>query len=160
TWPKSKVRRRRKSKNQFRLSSLAALLCLSGCIGATAAPSEYFGIHVLDEATGRGVPLVELTTVNRISLWTDTAASIAFNEPGLMRQEVFFHVRSYGYEYPRDGFDNRGIKLKAEAGRTVEIKLKRLNIAERLYRITGAGIYRDSWLLGRKPPTKQPMLTG
>ncbi|MEO6435272.1 MAG: hypothetical protein ABIP55_05870, partial [Tepidisphaeraceae bacterium] len=29
---------------------------------------------------------------------------------------------------------------------------------ERLYRVTGAGIYRDSVLVGRKPPIKQPLL--
>src|SRR5207244_1497931 len=30
--------------------------------------------------------------------------------------------------------------------------------AQRLYRITGAGIYRDSVMVGRKPPIEQPLL--
>src|SRR5436190_11746505 len=33
----------------------------------------------------------------------------------------------------------------------------RVNIAERLYRITGAGIYRDTILLGKTPPVDQPL---
>ena len=56
---------------------------------------------------------------------------------------VFFHVSSPGYEYPKDFFDNRGVKLHPLPGGHAEVKLKRLQIAERLYRVTGAGIYRD-----------------
>ena len=35
-----------------------------------------------------------------------------------------------------------------------------MNVAERLYRITGAGVYRDSVLLGKHVPTKAPVLNG
>src|SRR5262249_13638775 len=38
------------------------------------------------------------------------------------------------------------------------LKIKRLNIAERLYRVTGAGIYADSVLVGDKPPLREPLL--
>ena len=73
-------------------------------------------------------------------------------------QEVFFHVASHGYEFPKDGFGYRGVRLKPDAGGEATVKIKRINIAERLYRITGGGIYRDTVLLGRKPPTSQPVL--
>jgi len=53
-----------------------------------AATNDYFKIAVVDEQTGRGVPLVELRTVNNIALWTDSNGIIAFEEPGLMDQEV------------------------------------------------------------------------
>jgi hypothetical protein len=33
-----------------------------------------------------------------------------------------------------------------------------LNVAERLYRMTGEGIYRDSVVLGRQPPINQPLI--
>jgi hypothetical protein len=33
-----------------------------------------------------------------------------------------------------------------------------LNIAERLYRVTGGGIYRDTAMLGREAPTRKPLL--
>jgi hypothetical protein len=40
------------------------------------------------------------------------------------------------------------------------LPLRRLNIAERLYRITGEGIYRGSILVGQPVPIKQPLLNG
>jgi hypothetical protein len=129
--------------------------------GATlAATNEYFAIRVVDDQTGRGVPLVELRTVNKAAWWTDSNGLVAFDEPGLMNLEVFFHISSPGYEYPRDMFDNRGVKLQTTRGGTATIKLRRLNLAERLYRITGQGIYRDSVLLGQPVPLRQPLLNG
>jgi len=112
----------------------------------------------VDGATGRGIPLVEFETVNRLRFITDSAGRIAFSEPGFMGREVFFSVRSHGYEFPKDGFGFRGVRLVTKPGDRAEIKLKRLNIAERLYRITGEGLYRDSVLLGKKPPIAEPLL--
>ncbi len=125
-----------------------------------ATANEYFAIHVVDEGTGRGVPLVELRTTHEVAWWTDSNGIVAFDEPGLMGLEVFFHVNSPGYEFPADMFGNHGLKLKTVPGGVATIRLKRLNIAERLYRITGAGIYRDSVLVGHPVPTKQPLLNG
>ena len=45
--------------------------------------ATYFTIRVVDEQTGRGVPLVELRTVNGIRLFTDSNGIVAFHEPGL-----------------------------------------------------------------------------
>ena len=45
-------------------------------------------------------------------------------------------------------------------GKSAKLKIKRINIAERLYRITGEGIYRDSVLAGRAVPIRQPLLNG
>ncbi len=127
---------------------------------ARAGAGDYFEIQVVDSETGRGVPLVELSTVNHAAWWTDSAGRVAFNEPGLMGLEVYFHVRSPGYEFPEDGFHNRGVKLKPVAGGKSVIQLKRLNIAERLYRVTGQGIYRDTVLLGHPAPLQNPTLNG
>jgi hypothetical protein len=77
-----------------------------------------------------------------------------------MDLEVFFHVSSPGYEYPKDMFNNSGLKLKTTRGGSAKIQLKRMNIAERLYRITGQGIYRDSLLVGRPVSLKRPVLNG
>ena len=127
---------------------------------ATAALGgpEYFGVRVVDAQTGRGVPLVELRTVSHISYVTDSAGLVAFHEPGLLNRAVFFHVRSHGYESPRDGFDQPGLQLETAPGKIMEIKLQRRNIAERLYRLTGEGIYRDSVLLGQPVPIREPLL--
>ena len=147
-----------------RLSILSALLLgLQLCaLGQTAQSSSsgWFAIRVVDAETGRGVPLVELETVNHLRFYTDSNGTVAFREPGLMDRQIFFHVRSHGYEYPKDGFGYRGVRLKSTPGTEAVLKLKRLNIAERLYRVTGAGIYRDSRLLGRSVPIEQPLLNG
>ncbi len=73
-----------------------------------APPKHYAEIRVLDAATGRGVPLVELETVNGLTFVTDNAGRVAFHEPGLMGREVFFTVRSHGYEAKKDGFGFAG----------------------------------------------------
>jgi hypothetical protein len=117
---------------------------------ALAAPPQPFAITVMDEQTGRGVPLVELRTTNNLRYVTDNAGVIAFDEPGLMGTDVFFHVAGHGYEYPKDGFGYRGVRLTPKPGGTATIKVKRLNIAERLYRITGDGLYAESVKAGAK----------
>ncbi len=127
---------------------------------AQADPRDYFRITVVDADTGRGVPLVELKTTNEVRFWTDSNGIVAINEPDLMGQKVYFHIRSDGYEYSKDMFGNRGVAFQVTRGGQEQIKLKRLNIAERLYRITGAGIYRDSVLVGALVPLKQPLLNG
>lgn len=120
--------------------------------------ASLFEIHVVDEQSGRGVPLVELEMVNRATYITDSAGRAAINEPGMEGQTVFFYVRSHGYEYPKDGFGITGARVKLEQGGRQQLKLKRLNIAERLYRNTGEGIYRDSVLLGHGAPIANPLL--
>lgn len=136
------------------------LLVTGGHRDALAAASRFFVIQVIDEQTGRGVPLVLLETVNKIPFWTDSLGRIAFEEPGLMGRETFFHVHSDGYEYPADGFGFRGVRLTPRAGREATIRLQRTNIAERLYRITGQGIYRDTVLAGLPAPLREPVLNG
>ena len=85
---------------------------------AHASAADYAEIRVLDAATGRGVPLVELETVNGLLFVTDNAGRVAFHEPGLMGREVFFTVRSHGYEVKKDGFGFAGAKSRrGRAGR-------------------------------------------
>lgn len=128
---------------------------------AASSSGAPFAIVVVDEQTGRGVPLVELRTVNQLSWWTDSCGVVAFNEPGLMDNgEVYFRVESPGYDFPKDMFGNRGVRLKPTPGGAATLKIHRVNIAERLYRVTGEGIYRDSILTGRSVPTKRPLLNG
>jgi hypothetical protein len=132
----------------------------AGALPSSADPpkTDYFGIKIVDQDTGRGVPLVELRTVNNISYYTDSAGLVAFHEPGLMGRKVFFFVQSHGYDFPKDGFGFAGTALDVKEGGHAELKVKRINIAERLYRITGEGIYRDSILLGEPTPIRQPLL--
>lgn len=142
----------------FPSGKIAPLLVAAGLAGAAEDP--WFAIKVVDQDTGRGVPMVELETVNHIRRLTDSNGYVAFHEPGLMGSNVFFHVRSHGYEFRKDGFGFRGARLKTTSGGEKTIRIKRLNVAERLYRITGAGIYRDSLLLQKPVPLKSPALNG
>lgn len=137
--------------------SFLALVAMSTAIASAAAP--YYSIRVVDADTGRGVPLVYLKTTFEGQYVTDSAGYVAFHEPGLMNgDDVWFEVKSYGYETPAGAFGVHGVALKPQPGKLAEIKLKRTQIAERMYRLTGYGIYRDSVLLGLKPPIKQPLL--
>jgi hypothetical protein len=61
-------------------------------LGAQPA-RECFVISVIDEATGRGVPLVELRTTAKQRYYSDSNGLIALTEPGLMNREVFFEVK-------------------------------------------------------------------
>lgn len=125
---------------------------------AASDPSDYFKITVVDEETGRGVPLVELKTTSGVRYYTDSNGIVAFYEPGLMDQVVYFHIKSHGYEFPEDGFGYRGMALKVTKGGNALIKIKRINVAERLYRITGGGIYHHSLLVGHPAPIRYPVL--
>ncbi len=142
-----------------------SLFCVIVAIFSTSQPcwsipSEYFAIQVVDDTTRLGIPLVELRTVNEICHLTDSNGWVAFLEPGLMDQEVFFYVSSPGYEFPADGFGYHGKRLKVRPGQQATIAMKRINIAERLYRVTGQGIYRDTELLGHPTPIPHPQLNG
>ena len=138
-------------------STLAFILIGEAGPSAAAAP-DLFEIQVIDQATGRGIPLVELKTVSDMRFITDSAGRVALLEPGWFGKSVYFHLRSDGYDVRKDGFGFSGIKLNVRRGGKATVELKRSNIAERLYRVTGDGIYRDSVLLGYKSPINQPLL--
>lgn len=117
--------------------------------------TKWAEIRVVDEASGLRVPLVELETVNGLRFVTDNAGRVAFQEPELMRREVFFHVRSHGYERTKDGFGYAGATVRLKAGEVTEIKVKRTMLAERMCRLTGEGLFRDSELLGYEASFKR-----
>ncbi len=151
----------------YQLCVCAFSLCIFSAFSASAAvnntftsPDTYFKIQVVDRQTGRGVPLVALRTVNNIRYYTDSNGIVAFHEPGLMGMEVFFHVENHGYEFPKDGFGMRGKRLKTTPSKSAVIEIDRINIAERLYRVTGQGIYRDSILTDTDVPLRNPALNG
>ena len=106
------------------------------------------------------MPLVELRTVNNVRYYTDSAGVVAVDDPELIGQDVYFHVSSPGYHYAKDQLGYSGMALRVEPGKKSTIKIVRDNIAERLYRITGAGIYRDSVQLGDHVPLAHPLLDG
>ena len=140
------------------LTWLAPVLVSWAGQGTSLGPPRYFGIEVVDQETSRGVPMVELATTSGLKLYTDSSGLAAFYEPGLMNRKVWFAVSAHGYEFAPDGFGMRGVSLLAKPGVIEHLKIKRLNIAERLYRITGQGIYRDTLLLGRTAPIAHALI--
>lgn len=125
-----------------------------------AGPEDYFAIRVVDRETGRGIPLVELRTTDESRYFTDSNGYVAYHEPGLMDQQVWFDIRSWGYESPIGPYGTTGIALTTTPGDEFLVKLQRTNVAERLYRQTGVGIYRDTMLLGKTPTLDVPLVNG
>lgn len=121
-----------------------------GC--ASPPPAKIFRISVVDAETGRGIPAVELRSIDARSFYTDSAGTIALSEPALMRQDVFFQVLSFGYRFEQELLGWRGTTLQIVPGHSVVLRMRRENIAERLYRVTGSGIFRDSVLVGDPAP--------
>lgn len=117
-----------------------------------ADEKDWFFLRVTDADTGHAVPLVTLKTTNHLAFITDSDGAVALNEPDLMDNEVFFHISSPGYEVAKDGFGYAGVRLTPKAGERHDLKIRRTQIAERVCRLTGEGIYRDSILLGQKVP--------
>jgi hypothetical protein len=133
---------------------VSLLLLALAAVGPVAAQEirTFAEILVTDAATGRGVPLVELTTVHRVRFVTDNAGRIALADPDLLGREVHFTVHGHGYEVPADGFGFHGVRVVPRIGEPVRIEVQRRNVAERLCRLTGEGRWRDSLLLGHAAP--------
>ncbi len=144
--------------------SLASILACTAAIRGDQPPSgagsAWAEIRIVDATTGRGVPSVELETVNGLRFVSDNLGRVAFLEPGLMDREVYFQIRSHGFLLPADGFGFRGRKIVPRAGSTTTIDLPRINLAERVCRLTGEGRLRDSILLGLVPAAAAPLPGG
>lgn len=119
--------------------------------------SPYHAIHVVDNTTNRGVPLVTLKTMNDVEYVTDSQGYIAFHEEYLMDKTVWFYISSPGYSHD-SVWGMVGKQIVAKPGATSTIFVKRHNLAVRLYRSTGAGIYRDSVKLGLAVPIEKPLI--
>src|SRR4051812_47103030 len=94
------------------------LLALALAAGGQERP---FVIQVVDDATGRGVPLVELETMDSQIHVTDSAGRVAFQELGQMGVPIFFSVRSHGYAFAADGFGFPGKKLTPLSGKRAQM---------------------------------------
>jgi hypothetical protein len=156
--------RKQRARRVMAIAALASIAAVAwSAQGSDEPPARgprVFRIKVVEEGTGRGVPLVELRTVNQIRYVTDSNGIVAFDEPGLFNRKVFFAVNSHGYEVDKDAIGHRGKALEITEGGSAEIMIRRLNIARRLYRVTGGGIYRDSVLTGDRVPIREPLLNG
>ena len=105
----------------------------------------------MDSQTGRGIPLVEISSQAGTKLVTDSNGIAALADTGSLNQNIAFDFQSYGYS-------NFGATLATSSGGSTQLSMVRQNLAERLYRVTGTGIYRDSVQAGVPVPISQPLL--
>ena len=128
---------------------------------AAEAPRENLcRIEVVEKGSGWPVPLVELRTTHQVRFVTDNAGVIAFDLPELMGRVTWFDVIGHGYEVPKDGFGNRGVRLKPEPGRTLKVEVNRTIVARRLGRLTGGGLFAESQKLGQERDWKESGVLG
>ena len=77
----------------FRLVALAVFLASFATARADfPGPARPFVIEIVDDQTNRGVPLVELETVDRVRYFTDSAGLVAIDDPVLLGQKAFFTI--------------------------------------------------------------------
>jgi hypothetical protein len=139
------------------LKTCCIALCFHLLISAHAS-AKPFRIQVVDAETSRGIPLVMLESSLHTRHITDSNGLVAFDEPVAMGRQVHFKPSSHGYRFDAPPLAMGGVTLKPEQGSSATIVMQREMIAERLYRITGAGIYKDTISLGDGAPIHQPLL--
>lgn len=132
----------------MKLAVLLPVLLLALSVAAQAL--EPCRIEVVEKGSGWPVPLVELRTTHGVRFLSDNAGVIACDLPEAMGRETWFSVSGHGYEAPKDGFGYRGVRLTPQPGQTLRVEVERKNIARRLGRLTGAGIFGESQKLGRE----------
>ncbi len=118
--------------------------------GGVPTRAQLFALRVVDARTDAGVPLV-FVEAGDAQLITDSSGLVAWENTH--SAAVTLAVHSHGYR-PRTAV------VTPIAGTQAQIAIERLNIAERIYRVTGGGIYRDAVLLGLATPLAQPVLSG
>ncbi|WP_367872037.1 hypothetical protein [Luteolibacter sp. Populi] len=124
------------------------LLFLSG----VACAAEPCRIEIVDKENGWPVPLVELRTTHDARYVSDNAGLIALEDPEMLGREVFFHVKGHGYGVKKDGFGYEGVRVIPQQGGKLRIEVERRNVAKRLGRLTGSGLFGESVKLGATSP--------
>ncbi|MEK7950108.1 hypothetical protein [Luteolibacter soli] len=126
------------------MKAALSLLALSSA-GLAIEPCR---IEIVDKENGWPVPLVELRTTHDARYVSDNAGLIALEDPELFDRAVWFSVKGHGYGVKKDGFGYEGIRTSPTAGGTIRIEVERRNIAKRLGRLTGAGMFAEQQKLG------------
>jgi hypothetical protein len=105
-------------------------------------------IEIVDKENGWPVPLVELRTTHDARYVSDNAGLVALEDPELLGRAVWFHVKGHGYGVKQDGFGYEGVSVSPMARGKLRIEVERRNVAKRLGRLTGAGLFAEEQKLG------------
>ncbi|MDB5324794.1 MAG: hypothetical protein JWM57_363 [Phycisphaerales bacterium] len=112
------------------------------------AATDFYAIKVIDAATGRGVPQVDLVMTDGKRYTTDSGGTIAFNRSGYMNVADTFVPETYGYKLA----SGTSVTLTPVLGTSGTVSLVRTQIAERLYRETGVNKYSQTVAVGGTSP--------
>lgn len=112
--------------------------------GTLPAPSQIFTLLVLDRKTNRALPGAQVITPHRTYV-TDSSGAAAIYETGVMNSHITVTLAADGY------VTATGVPIDPTPGltRQATIDPDASQIAIRLYRINGPGIFRDRVLLGQ-----------
>ncbi|MES2660519.1 MAG: hypothetical protein V4689_17975 [Verrucomicrobiota bacterium] len=124
------------------------LLCLFPLAAFAAEPCR---IEIIDKENGWPVPMVELRSVHDTVHVSDNLGLVAIDDPDLLEREVWFNVKGHGYGLSKDGFGYEGVRTTLKPGGKFRIEVERRNIAKRLGRLTGAGLFAEGGKLGIPP---------
>ena len=91
---------------------------------------------------------MRLRTVNELRFVSDNAGIIAFDAPEFMGRETWLFIEGPGYGVPPDGFGYRGVRITPQPGATLKIEVRREQVAKRLGRLTGAGLFGEAQRFG------------
>lgn len=127
-------------------------------LSALLFAAEPCRVEVVEKGSGGPVPLVELVTTNHLKFVTDNAGVAAFDAPELMGETVWLDVKSHGYQAPADGFGFRGVRIMPRPGTTVRIEIERRQIAKRIGRLTGGGLFAEAAKCGDRAPKESGVL--
>ena len=112
--------------------------------------------------SGRGVPLTQIFVDDVLIGVTDNGGRALLFDPDLITataQTTTLEIKSDGYVLvDAQGAAQDSVDVELVAGGETVLQLVRTVAAERLYRITGAGTWRDTVLLGLPVPVAQPLL--
>lgn len=111
--------------------------------GDVPAPGQMFTLLVTDRVTGRALPGAIVITPHRTYV-TDSSGAAAIYETGLMNTHASIALAADGYMLAPASVD-----VVPGLTRTLSIEPDPDQIAVRLYRLNGPGIFRDRVLLGQ-----------
>ena len=114
-------------------------------------PSEQHAIVVVDALTQRPVPAVRVRIGDQ-ELWTDNGGRVAFFDIDGMDTDETARAGTHGYRA------SGPVPVRTSPGMATVIELDRINLAERLVRLTGGGTWNHSLALGQSTPLAQPTL--
>ncbi len=111
-----------------------------------------FQIQFLDSINLKPVPLVKLELGNKQTFFSDNDGNVSIDNPDFYGCRLKFNINGSGYIYPeKDFWGDTAIYPTVQKGKKLTVKLDRKCLAQRVFRITGAGKYKDSILLGLTP---------